>query len=87
MNITMTIIICTRRGFRLRNGKAQEKRILFPAVLMPKTAMDENYFLSGPENQIWMSGQIFGMKAVTITHAVNEPAHSKFDLRVRSMNP
>jgi hypothetical protein len=45
---------------------------------MPKTASNFNYLFSASENQIWLAGEISRMKAVAITHGIDNLAHSQF---------
>lgn len=44
-------------------------------MLVPEASVDEDDFLSGPEDKVWLSGQVFGVEPVTVAHAVNEGSH------------
>jgi hypothetical protein len=45
-------------------------------MLVPETATDINYFLASGENQVWLAGEFWRMKPVTVAHAVDETAHA-----------
>ena len=56
-------------------------------VLVPKTSVDKDDLPSPGKCQVGGAGQIPSMKAVAITHPMNEVAHFQLGLRVRTADP
>ena len=51
-------------------------------VKVPKASMHKNDFALGTKNQIWLAGQVLGVKTVTVTHSVDQTTNSHFRLGI-----
>ena len=47
-------------------------------MLMPETSMHEDDHFAGPEDEVGFAGQVFGVEAEAVAHAVDEGADQHF---------
>jgi hypothetical protein len=52
------------------------------AVLVPEASMHENYFSLAGKYQIWLSRQVWPMKPVAVSHAMNQAPDEQFRMGV-----
>lgn len=53
-------------------------RIGAQTMLMPETAMNEDYFARGGKNDVRLSGKVGTMQTITKTEAMDQPADKEF---------